>query len=258
MKKMLMAIVLWMLAFPVLASNAGDYQLGPGDIVKVSVYDNPDLALEAPLSEKGALNFPLIGEVPLTGETLDQAERLIAERLRSGGYVKSPQVSMIVTQYRSQLVSAIGEFNRPGLIALDHPSDLMQVIAEANGIAPSGSDTVVVIRGPQTLQVSLSQLMTETDPKKRNIMLSSGDVVYVPRSMIFVYGEVNRPGNFRLESGMTTMQAISVAGGFTVKAARNSITIHRQMPDGSVKTLAAKLADRLMSGDVVDVDESWF
>jgi polysaccharide export outer membrane protein len=232
--------------------------LGPGDVIKVSVYDNPDLALEAPLSKHGELNFPLLGPVVLSGLTLDQADSLIADRLQKRGYVRSAQVSLIITQYRSQLVSAIGEFNHPGLIALDHPTDLMQVIAQAGGIAPSGSDIVEVIRGPQTIQIRVSQLVQETDAKKRNILLSSGDVVYVPRSMVYVYGEVNRPGNFRLESNMTLMQALSVAGGFTTKASKGSVTIHRQQADGHIASMKAALTDTLLSGDVVEVPESWF
>lgn len=134
----------------------------------------------------------------------------------------------------------------------------MLVIAQAGGVAASGSDNVVVIRGQQTIKVNLSQLVSETDPVKRNIMLSSGDVVYVPRSMIFVYGEVNRPGNFRLESDMTMMQAISVAGGFTQRASRGSVVIHRRQPDGTVVTRDGRLNDKLLPGDVVEVPESWF
>jgi polysaccharide export outer membrane protein len=258
MKHWLILLILALAAMPVWASNAGEYLLGPGDVVKISVYDSPDLALEAPLSKSGALNFPLLGPVPLAGLTVDQADKLIADRLKSGNLVKSPQVSMIVTQYRSQLISAIGEFNRPGLLPLDHPTDLMQVIALAGGIAVTGSDIVEVIRGPQTIHVSLTQLMAETDPAKRTIVLSSGDVVYVPRAMIYVYGEVNRPGNYRLEPDMTTMEAISVAGGLTTKASKRSITIHRDQSDGTITTLPAGLSDKLKVGDVIEVPESWF
>jgi polysaccharide export outer membrane protein len=258
MKHWLIALFLSLSSLTCLASNPGDYQLGAGDVVKVAVYANPDLATEGMLSSTGELSFPLLGKVRLAGQTIDQAQNRIAEALRSGGYVNQPQVTLIVSQYRSQQVSAIGEFNHPGVIALDRPTDLLSVVALAGGVDPNGGDSVVVIHGRERTVYSISQLMAETDMNKRTVLLGSGDVVYAPRSLVFVNGEVNHPGGFRLEVGMTVIQSIAEAGGFTPKASQRSVAIHRTLPGGEKVDLNAGLTDALQVGDVVDVAESWF
>ncbi|TDR77822.1 polysaccharide biosynthesis/export family protein [Paludibacterium purpuratum] len=240
------------------AGNAGEYRLGPGDIVKVSVYNSPDLTVEAMLSSRGDLNFPLLGRLHLADLSGDEAERLIAERLAEGGYVGRPQVTLVVSQFRSRQISVIGEFNHPGSVVLDRPTDLLSVIAQVGGIGPSGGDTVVVIHDQQRQVLSLSQLVAEPVQALRTILLSSGDVVYAPRALVFVSGEVNRPGAYRREAKMTVQQAIAVAGGLTAKAAPRALTIHRVDPGGQTRAQEASASDPLQEGDVVDVGESWF
>jgi polysaccharide export outer membrane protein len=166
-------------------------------------------------------------------------------------------VTLVVSQYRSQKISAIGEFNHPGMILLDQPTDLFSVIAQAGGVATTGGDTVVLIHGATRTSYSINQLMAQDDAQNRSIMVGGGDVIFIPRSLVFVNGEVNHPGGFRLEAGMTVLQAISEAGGFTSKASQSSVVIHRNQTDG-VHVINAKLSDPLLVGDVVDVSQSWF
>ncbi|MGL4205876.1 MAG: polysaccharide biosynthesis/export family protein, partial [Aeromonadaceae bacterium] len=92
---------------------ANRYTLGAGDVIKVSVYDHPDLQFEAEITDDGTLSVPLINRVKLAGLTFSQAENEIAKRLEQGGYVQEAHVNILITGYRSQLVSVIGEVNRP-------------------------------------------------------------------------------------------------------------------------------------------------
>ncbi|WP_051229410.1 polysaccharide export protein EpsE [Paludibacterium yongneupense] len=258
MMRWLLIVVLCLFSGMVQAENAGEYHLGPGDDIKISIYDHPDLALETALSKDGSIAFPLIGEISLNGMSPSDAEKAIAARLSSGGFLLNPQVSILVSQFRSQRISVIGEFNHPGRFSLDSATDLVDVIALAGGIAPSGGDQIVIINGNTRRQVNLSQLMAETDPAKRVVKVNNGDVIFVPRSMVYVSGEVNRPGNYRLETGMTVMQAIAVAGGFNPRASHTSIEIHRLGADGKVMELKGRSSDQVRENDVIYVQESLF
>ena len=241
------------------AQPKGDYVLGSGDVVKIQVYDHPDLSTEVQLNNEGSLAFPLIGVVKLEGLDYTQAEALIAKKLIEGNFIKKPNVKVLIVQYRSQRVAVLGEVNKPGRYALDSATNIIDLLAIAGGISPNGGDKVVILRGEQRIEYELSKLTQLANPEKRHIKIMNGDTVYIPRAQQFyVYGEVNRPGAFRLEPKMTLMQAISLAGGFNPRASQRSLQIHRATPEGQIEKLSAKLSDFIREGDTVYVQESWF
>ncbi|GGY19232.1 SLBB domain-containing protein [Paludibacterium paludis] len=240
------------------AENAGEYHLGPGDVIKITVYDHADLANEVQLTRDGDITFPLIGTFSLKGQSTAQAEQTIASKLANGGFIVNPQVNVIMSQYRSQRLSVLGEVNRPGRFSLDSATDLVDVLSQAGGIAVTGGDKIVVIRGEQRTEYNLSELMNEKDPSRRIVKVSNGDVVFVPRQQVYVQGEVNRPGVFRLENNMTVLQAIAAAGGFNPRASHRFIYVHRADADGKVREQRVTYTDRVREGDVVYVEESWF
>ena len=96
-----------------------EYLLAPGDILKISVFKNPDLSLDVRVSESGAIGYPLIGSVPVKGLTLPAAESKIAQMLRDGGFVVNPQVNILLTEGFGNLVSVIGEVNKSGRYSVD-------------------------------------------------------------------------------------------------------------------------------------------
>jgi polysaccharide export outer membrane protein len=240
-------------------SAAGEYVLGAGDVVKIQVYDHPDLTTEVQLNNQGTLAFPLIGEVKLAGLTYTDAEALISKKLSQGGFIKKPNVNVLIVQYRSQRVAVLGEVNKPGRYALDSATDLIDLLAIAGGINGIGGDAVVVLRGEERIEYHLSKLTQLANPERRTIPIQNGDTVYVPRAkQMYVYGEVNRPGAFKLEPKMTVMQALAVAGGFNPRAAKRSIEIHRVDDNGQLQKIEAKLTDLLHENDTVFVQESFF
>lgn len=258
MKKWLIALCC-MLAATAQAAGKDEYRLGADDIVKITVYDHPDLSTEIQLSHDGAISFPLLGEIRLGSLTFTEAEQLIAKKLSSGGYIKSPGVNVLVTQYRSQRISILGEVSKPGRYTLDSAASLLDAIAMAGGISPSGGDRIVLVRGDKRSEILLPQAMANTDPAERNIRVGNGDIIYVPRLQpVYAYGEVNRPGSFRLEQNMSVMQLLSLAGGFNQRASHRNIQIHRLQADGSTQKISAKLTDTLQENDVVFVEESLF
>ncbi|AMC36791.1 polysaccharide biosynthesis/export family protein [Janthinobacterium sp. B9-8] len=242
-----------------MAAANSEYRLGPGDIVKISVYDHPDLSTELQLNEQGSVAFPLLGEVKLLGLPYTEAQALIANGLKKGGFVNQPNVSVLISQYRSQRIAVIGEVNKAGRYALDGATDMVDLLAIAGGLNANAGDTVVVLRGAERIEYRLSQAMKLGDQTKRSMPIANGDVVYVPRAQQFyVYGEVNRPGVYRMEPKMTVMQALAVSGGFNPRASHRNLEIHRIDQSGAVIKVEANLSDLLVENDTLFVKESLF
>lgn len=249
---------LWALSAHAEPAAPAPYRLGAGDVIKIAVYDHPDLLLEAEITDDGNLNMPLINSVHLAGLKFSEAQALIARRLEQGGFVKNAHVNILVSEYRSQRVAVLGEVTRPGRYALDGDGSLLTLLAEAGGVSPYGGDVVYLVHQGQQQSVFLPDLRKPGNALA-SIKVQPGDQIYVPRfQQIYVYGEVLRPGAYRLEPGMTVMQALALAGGFNGKADKSDIERQRRQKDGSVDKQGVQLADSLQADDVVYVNESLF
>jgi polysaccharide export outer membrane protein len=259
-------LLVLMLAMLVLCCSGGVYaenlQLGAGDVVKVSVYGNPDLNLEARISETGGISFPLIGEVMIGGLSTAAAEKKISGLLENGGFIRKAQVNIIVAVLQSQQVSVLGQVNRPGRYPIDGKRSVTDMLALAGGVNADGADSVTLIRnrnGDSSKEVIDVVEMLRSGDMRRNLDLTSNDVIYVERAARFyIYGEVQRPGVFRLERAMTVLQALSVGGGVSARGTERSIRIKRRDAEGVLQVLVAKHDDLLQVDDVVYVQESLF
>ena len=245
-----------------LPATAMDYRLGSGDIVHVTVYDHPELLLETRVDEQGKIDFPLIGGVTVAGETASTAQRLIAAALEKGGFIKKPQVNLIVKEYRSKQVSVLGQVNKPGKYPLDTTSTISDLIAQAGGVTLEGADDLTLIRNKdgksQRIKIDAKSLFQDGQ-FDLNHQVNDGDVIFVPRAAVFyIYGEVQKPGAFRLEKNMNVMQALSLGGGITQRGTQKGIQIRRQGAEGQPVQLNAALTDPVQEGDVVYVKESLF
>jgi polysaccharide export outer membrane protein len=236
--------------------------LGMGDMLRVSVFRNPELTTEARVSERGTILFPMIGEVSVAGLTPSQAGTLIADKLRSGRYVVNPEVTVSMMQVNSRQVSVLGNVVKPGRYPLDSTTArLTDVIALAGGVGPTGSDEVTIItnRGgkQEKIEVDMAEMFRRGD-LTRNISLEPGDTIYVHKApMVYVYGEVQKGGAYRVEPNMTVMQAIAMGGGITPRGTERGIKISRR--DGkSVHRIDANLTDIVQADDVIYVRESMF
>ena len=240
-----------------------DYVLGAGDVVRISVFQNADLSLEARVSEGGSISYPLLGSVKLGGLSVQQAEKAIADGLRNGQFVKQPQVGILVVQVRSNQASVLGLVNRPGRYPIEVTGMRMsELVALAGGIAQGGSD-VVSLTGtrngvPMRVQIDLPGLFNASNNANDPVVLN-GDVVFVDRMpLVYVYGEVQRPGALRIERGMTVLQGLAASGGLTQRGTEKGIRLHRKSADGKVQVLQPAMDDKVLDGDVVFVRESLF
>jgi polysaccharide biosynthesis/export protein len=242
---------------------AAQYRLALGDTVRITVFQVADLSLEARITEAGNISYPLLGSVSLAGLTVAEAEQRIAKGLRDGNFVRQPQVSISVIQARGNQVSVLGLVGRPGRYPLETGEvSLTDMLATAGGVAPGGSDTVVVVgaRNGQPYRVEVD-LPTAFGPGRRasDIQLQNGDVIWVERApTIYMYGEVQRPGAMRLERGMTVMQALASAGGLSQRGTLRGLRVSRKDAEGRTREIEPQLTDVLRPDDVVFVRESVF
>ena len=255
-------LLLIILALP---SHAQDYLIGSQDLLKITVFEYPDLTTEARVSEDGRITFPLLGEIAAKNLTTRQVEKGIAGKLAAARIVKDPQVSVFVQQYRGRKVTIIGEVVKPGQYEIAGPTTLLDTISLALGMNQNASYLLTVFRkepiagGKETtrkIAIDVDRLLNGGD-LSQNIELQNADVVYVPKAIFYVYGEVNRSGAYRLEKGITVKRALALAGGLTSKGSQSRIEITRRK-DGKERALDANIDDLVQLDDVVRIKESIF
>jgi polysaccharide biosynthesis/export protein len=240
-----------------------------GDVLRISVYGNPDLTTVTRVLPNGTVTFPLIGQVKVGGQAPVDAERRIADRLRGGGFVSNAAVSIFVQERSAKplnSVTILGQVGRSGTYSLDQETpgsvtSLIALLAQAGGVADRAADHCFLIRkvGDQTtkINVDLVSLLRHGDVKA-DVPLINGDIVLVPETDVFyIYGEVQRPGRYRLERDMTVMQALSVASGITPRGNVKGIVLNRPQA-GRVQAKDSDLGDRLQPNDVVYVKTAVF
>ena len=245
------------------AAENNDYRLGAGDMMRITVFQNPDLTTEVRISESGVISYPLLGSVELGGLTITAAENKIASLLKEGKFVQQPQVNIVVTQLLGNQVSVLGQVNRPGRYPLEtfniHVSD---ILALAGGATPSGSDSVILtgIRNgkPFRKEINIPGVFLQ-DNRSEDVLVQGGDTLYVQRApMYYIYGEVQRPGSYRVERNMTLMQALAQGGGPTPRGTQNNIRIYRRGANGKQEETSLALTAPIDGDDVLYVRESLF
>lgn len=246
------------------SAPAVDYTLAGGDIISISVYQNPDLSISARVSENGNITFPLLGSVKVGGLTIPDAETRIANGLSKGGFVKQPHVSIMLASLRGNQIDVIGQVNKPGRYPLETTGmRLTDALALAGGISATGADSVVVIGEregkPFRYEVDVPTLYGVKGLSSSNMIMSNGDTIFVDRAPVFyIYGEVRHPGALRLERDMTIVQGVAAGGGVTGRGTLRGIRVKRRDESGKLKESTIDLDAPLQPNDVVYVRESLF
>jgi polysaccharide export outer membrane protein len=259
------------------ASTGGgdDYRLGPEDVIEVRVFELDQLNRTVRVSGDGRIELPLVGSVDVSGLTANKVASQIADRLRDR-YVQNPQVSIFITEFKSQKVSLLGAVANPATYPLSGQRRLLQLLAEAGSLGTSAGNTLYIFRQTDDgrsarLTVPLNELLLQGDPRW-NVLLKSGDVITVPPEeaiAVTVLGAVSDPGVHKLPVGDagTLLKAIALAGGLNDRASKSGIQIKRTGSDGKETVIKVDLGDILSGkkpdvvlreGDVVVVKESFF
>jgi len=201
--------------------------------------------------------------VTVGGLSIPAAEKRIEAMLKEGGFVLRPQVTIQLVRILSSQVSVLGQVGKPGRYPIELiSSKVSEMIAAAGGVVPGGNDVVTLVGTrngqPVRLDIDLPAIL-QSGRAELDVQVENGDIIYVDRApLIYIYGEVQRPGQVRLERGMTLMQALAAGGGLTARGTERGIRVHRRDAAGQVQVLELKPNDYLQRDDVVYVKESLF
>lgn len=252
--------------------NEPDYVVGPQDVLRISVFGEPTLSGSFRVDNDGSFSYPFLGRVKAMGLTGAALEMQIAKSL-ADGYLRNPQVSVGVEQYRSQSVYIMGEVRVPSKYSLSGNSSLVEALMQAGWITPTAGFDVLIIhpRGGATGAVLQNELQDikadvtrvnlrdiEAGKLPQNIRIQDGDTILVPRALrISVLGQVRTPGSIVYEPGMTVQAAIAQAGGQTEKGSTRRVKIIR-IENKARKEVDAELTDLVQPNDIVQVGQRLF
>jgi polysaccharide biosynthesis/export protein len=276
LKKMLILIILLALggaAAPALSQE--DYRLGPEDELEIRVWGHDDLTRKVRVGLNGSISFPFVGEVKAKGLSVQDLQRQL-EKLLGPKYIIDPQITITVTEFKSQKFFVVGNVKNPGTYPLTKPIKVVEAISLAGGLAMGekggGGAVAILVRArpgdkpdqprlPDMIpagekkQVSLSAALS--GDSRHNVDIQNGDTIYIPALFYYVQGQVKSAGRFPYEDNMTVLMAVTTAGGFTDKASPRSTHLIREK-DGKKSKVKIGLDDPIQPGDVIVVPESWF
>ncbi len=251
------------------------YRVGPGDLLEIKVFEVKELDQTVRVSEDGSITLPLLGRVVVGGLTQEGVAQKLAGLLQAK-YVKNPQVTIFIKEYKNQQVAVIGAVVNAGSYELVGRRNLLQMVSMAGGFAETAGNEVFILReGPggaaSTLTIDLKDLLVNGN-QALNVPIEPNDVINVPvdrEIRVFVMGRVTRPGAVKAKQseGITLLQAVADAGGLAEGAKESAITVTRKDKAGKEQKIRVNLRDilkgrkkdiRLQEGDVVYVPESFW
>ena len=271
------------LAASAAASQAGDSRIGPDDLLNITVFEAPEMNSTARVSAAGEISIQLLGAVPAAGRTPRELELMLQNQLRST-YMKDPHVGVFIQELQSHPVSVVGAVKMPGVFQIRGTRTVIEVLSMAQGLADDAGDTVLILHrreqgegsnfdapNPQSgaiEEINLKNLLESAD-STLNKLVRPGDVVKVPRAgIVYVVGEVNKPGGFVLQNNesISVLQALALAQGTTHTSAISQARIIRtdpatgkrtEIPVNLGKIFAGKRPDALLQPkDIVFVPNS--
>ena len=247
------------------------YKLGPGDKMKIYVYDEPELDSDVVIvKQDGTLSYRLVGEVDVTGLTIPEATKIIEERLKD--YILYPKVSIIPFEARSASVTILGKVTFPGIIEIQGRMRILDALADAGGLALgyfqnntvelADLERTFLIRENRVLPIDFVELI-QNGKMIYNIPLLDRDYIYIPSAVnkeVYIIGEVNQEGHSFYQENMTLVQSITFAQGFknsaqsTVYVIRGNLNHPRIFKINTKDILKARVRDfRLKPNDIVYV-----
>jgi polysaccharide biosynthesis/export protein len=290
---------------PVPPPGSQDYRIGFDDVLDISVFEAQELNREVRVSSAGEISLPLLESVHAAGLTPRELELVLEELLRRT-YMKDPHVSVFVREMQSHPVSVLGAVGKPGVFQVRGSKTLLEILSLAEGLADDAGETAIIMRGAglqnnassdaqivsharedargenataadpakdggpseNIVQVNLKELL-DSSHFQQNPIVNPGDIVKVLRAgIVYVVGEVQKPGGFVMKSNekMSVLQAIALSGGLTRTASKAGACIIRtdeqsgkreQTPIDLSKILSGKAPDPMLEArDVVFVPNS--
>ena len=256
----------WMLWLTVLAMGAvipgwalaAGRVLTPQDQISIKVVNQPDMDTTTRVETDGTISFPYVGRIRAAGLSEDQLARTIERQLAARQIVTEPHVLVEIASFGTQ-ASVQGQVGVPGVYTLDRPTNLTQLLSRAGGLRDAALGGTVTVRRGATIRKFDSKEVQAGRGPGANFRIANNDEVFVDLSPFFyLYGYVNRPGEFPLERPLTVQQAISIGGGLALLGTEWRIRIKRMSGNGQTYEVPASLDDQVEAGDTIIVSERIF
>ena len=246
------------------------YRVGATDVLGIKVFGEDALSNKYTVDSDGSITFPLLGRVEVAGQTPRQIEEHLTTLL-AGGFLRRPQVSVEIAQFRSRSIFVIGEVRNPARYTIEGPMTLLEVIAEAGSTTPTASDTIIVQRYKDGMAAALTEPALPGDERaaevlrvsledlragrlSANILLQDNDTIIVPPApLVYVSGYVKQPGSFPIRPGMTVRQAITEAGGVAERGSTRGIKIVRKDKAGKEIEIDADMSTPVQPNDTIKI-----
>jgi polysaccharide export outer membrane protein len=248
------------------AGQPQDLRIGIGDLLQITMFGTQDFNADFRVSSSGNISLPPLGLVHVAGMSTSEAEKSIERQLVESGFYREPRVSVFEKEYVTQGVSILGEVKNPGVYPLLADRHLLDLLSQAGGLTPNASKTVSVTHAGQNTP---SVFVLSPDPElaaTSNPSILTGDTIVVaPAGVVYVIGNVNKPGGYPMtDNQITVLQALALAGGNSPMAALDRAQIVRQvkgaresLPISVKKILDGRNKDiRLQSEDILFIPGS--
>jgi polysaccharide export outer membrane protein len=247
------------------ASFAEDYVVGEGDAIEITVYEHDDLTTTARVASDGTITFPLLRQVEVSGLTVSEISRKIASLL-ADGYIVSPQVNTFIVEFMSRKAVLIGEVNRPGIYDIGRNTTFLELLSKAGGLTKDAGVKAMVRRKADpslgkkedVITVDLKGLVEDGDIS-HDIRIVDGDSIHISKTGVFyVVGEVKKPDAYKYKEGTTVIKAVTLAGGFTDRAATTKVKLIRVVGKGEVVLEKVMMDEPVLKEDLIVVPLSFF
>lgn len=257
-KRVQLAMVIFVMLCSAVAEANERYVIGDEDVLQISVWGSPELTIQVPVRPDGMITFPPVGDVKATDLAPLELKAVLEKELTK--YVKSPTVSVVVTAINSFKVFVLGggvsgtattSGATSGAITLRRNTTLLQLLAQLGSLQNTDLNNSFVLRNGEKLSADFYKLVIKGDISQ-DIQLRPNDVIFMPDNFdkrIMVVGQVRTPGVVQYREGMTVLDSILSAGGFTEFADPNDVTIVRKEED-KVRKIEVKLKSVMKKGEI--------
>lgn len=229
------------------------YVIGVGDVVEIAVLGREEFKPRVQVQVDGTVQLPYLHSVMASNLTVIQLRERVSKLLRDGGYYVDPVVSVTVVSFASRYVTVLGEFANPGLVPVDRAYRVSEILARAGGPRPTASDELVLRRATGE-ELILPIEMLSRGGNADDPLVQPGDKLFIGAAPNFyIYGQVNAPGAYRVERGMTLRMALARGGGLTERGSAGRLSLFR-----NGKQVRVGLDTVLQGGDTVVVGERFF
>ncbi len=239
-------IVFVLLAFNVFAK---DYVIGDGDSLKISVWGSPELSSEVTVRPDGKISMPALGEIKASGLTPTELKDILEKKLAN--FVKNPFVTVIVTEMTNYQVLVFGNGTTPGLHTLQKKTTLLQFLSILGPLDNANLGKAYLVRNKEKIKTGFNKLFREGDLSEDKV-LEPNDILFIPDNFeerVRVIGAITTPSSVPYRKGLTVMDILLSAGGFTEFAKENDVEILRKNKAGKRIKISIK-AKNLMKGDL--------